>query len=161
MEKCKLGLIVLTAILGGCVGSAAEFTRIREQGAVDPAEAKLAEAATSVSKSLLDIAEIQMAATPPPKSYQPANPADYGMADLVSIDWAGPVEPLVNQIAKASGYDVRVLGNEPAVPIMVYVSVKNIPLGHVLRDVGFQSHKRADIVIFPKSHVIELRYANT
>lgn len=91
--------------------------------------------------------------TPPP------DPATYGMSNLVSIDWGGPVEPLVAQIAASSGYKIRVLGNPPAVPVMVFLSVKNVPLGNVLRDIGFQVNTKANIVVFPRSKVIELRYA--
>ncbi len=38
------------------------------------------------------------------------NPASYGMAQQVSIDWSGPVEPLLKQLANASGYRLRSIG---------------------------------------------------
>lgn len=127
----------------------------------DPAEAQLAEAATAVSKSLTSLNEIQQAVTPPPSNFQPPDPASYGMANLVSIDWAGPIEPLLTQIANASGYRVRILGKEPAVAIMIYIDEKNKPLGDILRNAGYQCADKANIVVYPKAKVIELRYANT
>jgi defect in organelle trafficking protein DotD len=127
----------------------------------DPAEAQLAEAATSVSKSLSNLNEIQQAVTPVPQTFQPPDPTAYGMANLVTIDFSGPIEPLLNQIANASGYRVRVLGSTPAIPVMVYVDAKNTPLGDVLRNAGYQCGDKANIVIFPKTKIIELRYATT
>lgn len=160
MEMKKNSWICICLLLVGCghYGNATDFLNVKEQTVPDPAIAKLAEAANTSSKNMLALAEIQQSVTPPPPTFQPANPAAYGMANLVSIDWAGPVEPLVKQIAGASGYRVEVLGTEPAVPIMVYVSVRNQQLGNVLRDVGFQVSHRASIVVFPNTKVIELRY---
>lgn len=151
----------LMILLAGCIGSATESIQVAPLPGPDPAQAKLAEAASSISQSLLNLAEIQQANTPPPPGYASPNPASYGMANLVSIDWAGPIEPIVNQIARATGYQVRVLGNPPAVPIMIFIAAKNTPIGNVLRDIGFQSHQKATIVVFPNSKVIELRYLTT
>jgi defect-in-organelle-trafficking protein DotD len=158
--KIRVPFFLLLAFLcTGCItGPATESVQTATLPAPDPAQAKLAEAASSISRSLSNLAEIEQATTPPPPSYAPPNPATYGMANLVSIDWAGPVQPLVSQIAKATGYQVRVLGNPPPVPIMVFVSVKDMQIGNVLRDVGFQTHQKASIVVFPNSRVIELRY---
>lgn len=151
---------VILIVLAGCAsGSASNSANVATPTLGDPAQAKIAEAAASISHSLVNLAEIQQAVTPPPSTYQPPDPATYGMANLVSIDWAGPIEPLVNQIAEATGYQVRVLGNEPAVPIMVFIFAKNQRIGDILRNAGFQCHDKANIVLYPKSRTIELRYA--
>ena len=81
------------------------------------------------------------------------------MAGLTSIDWSGPVEPLINQIARAANYRVRVLGVPPAIPVLVTLYDKNRMLADVLRDVGYQCGRRATVVVYPESRVIELRYA--
>lgn len=127
----------------------------------DPSEATLAEAATSVSKSLISLDQMQQATTPLPPTYQPPDPASYGMSNLVTIDWNGPIEPLLTQIADATGYTVNILGKEPSTPIIVTVIAKNRPIGEVLRDAGYQCGDKADIVIFPNSRIIELRYATS
>jgi defect-in-organelle-trafficking protein DotD len=87
------------------------------------------------------------------------NPASYGMAQLTSIDWSGPVEPLVKQLAQASEYRLRVLGTHPAIPVLVTLNEKNIMLADAIRDVGYQCGRRATVVIYPDTRVIELRYA--
>lgn len=122
-------------------------------------ETSLAEASYAVSRSVVDLAETAQASHPLPDLAPPPSPASYGMGGLTTIDWSGPVEPLVQQIARASNYRVRVLGTEPAIPVIVTVYQKNAILGDVLRDVGYQCGRRASVTVFPESRVIELRYA--
>ncbi len=126
---------------------------------VDTAEVQLAEAADSVSHSLTQLKAIQQAATPPKQAIAPPNPSSYGMGKQVSVDWYGPVGPLTEKIAALTHYNLRVLGTPPSIPIVVTVNAKNIPIGQVLQNVGYQCGKRADIVVYPSSRVIELRYA--
>lgn len=119
----------------------------------------LAEASFAVSQSAVSVAETIQAAHPELPLAQPPDPSTYGMGGLTTIDWSGPIEPLVKQIANAANYRVRVLGNKPAIPVLVTVYAKNVMLGDILRDVGYQCGKRASVVVFPMSKVIELRYA--
>lgn len=119
----------------------------------------LAEASYAVSRSVVDLAETAQAAHPLPKIAPPPSPATYGMGGLTSIDWSGPVEPLIRQIARAADYRVRVLGTQPGIPVLVTVYAKNMMLGDVLRDVGYQCGRRASVIVFPETRVIELRYA--
>lgn len=119
----------------------------------------LAEASYSVSRSLVDLAETAQAAHPLPQLAPPPSPASYGMAGLTTIDWSGPVEPLVKEIACAAGYRLRVLGTVPAIPVIVTIYEKNTMLGDILRDVGYQCGRRATLVVYPETRVIELRYA--
>lgn len=126
---------------------------------IDSTEASLAEASYSVSRSISSLSETAQAAHPLPQLQPPPAPASYDMAGLTSIDWSGPVEPLVRQIAVAANYRVRVLGTAPAIPVMVTVYDKNMMLADILRDVGYQCGRRAAIVVFPESRVIELQYA--
>jgi defect-in-organelle-trafficking protein DotD len=126
---------------------------------INRAEASLAEASYSMSRSIVDLAETAQAAHPLPVLAPPPSPATYGMAGLTTIDWSGPIEPLLKQIAIASNYRLRVLGTSPAIPVLVSVYSKNVMLGDVLRDVGYQGGRRAAVVVYPGSRVIELRYA--
>ncbi len=126
---------------------------------ISKSEASLAEASYSVSRSMVDLAETAQASHPLPALTPPPSPATYGMAGLTTIDWSGPVEPLLKQIAKAANYRVSVLGTPPAIPIIVTIYTKNAMLGDILRDVGYQCGRRATVTVFPGSRVIELRYA--
>jgi defect-in-organelle-trafficking protein DotD len=122
-------------------------------------ENSLAEASYSVSRSIVDLAEVAQAAHPLPALAPPPSPASYGMGGLTTVDWSGPIEPLLKQISLASGYRLRVLGTEPAIPVLVTLYSINIKLGDVLRDVAYQGGRRASVVVYPDTRVIELRYA--
>ncbi len=126
---------------------------------VSKTEASLAEASFAVSRSVVDLAETAQASHPLPNLAPPPSPATYGMAGLTSIDWSGPIEPLVRQVARASNYRMVVLGTPPAIPVLVTVNAKNVMLGDVLRDIGYQGGRRATVTVFPGSRVIQLCYA--
>jgi defect-in-organelle-trafficking protein DotD len=160
--RIYIGLLILGVgiSLTACSLPTQNASTIPKSPNVDPAEEKLAEAADSVSKSLQSLAENQQALYPKPKQYREPDPSDYGMSNLTSMNWSGPIEPLVTQIAKATGYKLRVSGVSPAIPILVSINAKDIPLGQILRDAGYQCGDRADIVVFTRSKVIELLYAN-
>lgn len=122
-------------------------------------ETTLAEASYSISRSIVDLAETAQAAHPAPKLAPPPSPASYGMGIVTSIDWSGPVEPLLKQVAKSSDYRLRTLGTSPAIPVIVTIYARNQMLGDILRDIGYQCGRRASVVVFPENRVIELRYA--
>ena len=118
----------------------------------------MTEAAASVSRSLVNLAQIEQAAHPITQLKPAPSPASYGMAMNASIDWSGPVEPLVNQLAHVANYRVRILGVKPSIPVLVTLSERNVPVADILRDTAFQCGMRAQIVVLPDSKVIEIRY---
>lgn len=126
---------------------------------VDSAEVQLAEAAASVSSSLTSLEQVQQAATPAKQPVQPPTPSSYGMGEVVTVNWTGPVGPLVEKITELTHYNLKVLGTPPAVPIVVTINAKDVPLGDILQNAGYQCGKRADIIVYPSTKVIELRYA--
>lgn len=118
----------------------------------------LDEASYSISHALVDLSATAQAAHPH-HVIPPEDPAVYDMAIMTSVDWSGPVLPLIQQIAQVANYRVRVLGTEPNIPIVVTVNAKNEILGDILRNIGYQCARRAAIIVLPESKVIELRYA--
>jgi len=130
------------------------------------AQNTLTEAAIAISKSLRHLAEIEHAVNQPAVEEEEKRldslefkPSQIGMAQITSVDWTGPIEPLLRKIADASNYTISVLGKAPAIPILVSVTAKNTPLANILRDVRFQAQKQATITLHPKRHLIELRYS--
>ena len=92
-------IIFFTLLLSACASSAQQVAVDPAQDPSlghDPAEGQLAEAATSVSKTLTSLEEIQQAVTPPPPHSEPPDPASYGMANLISMHWAGPITFIIS-----------------------------------------------------------------
>ena len=125
---------------------------------LDVAQNKMTLAATSVSQSMQEMAEIEQAAHPNLTFPAPVSASAWHMTQMTSLDWTGPIEPLVRSIAKASGYKVRILGNKPAIPALVDIHAKNLPLATILRNATYQVQKKASIHVYPRRNIIELRY---
>jgi defect-in-organelle-trafficking protein DotD len=160
VKMCKPFILISLLIGVSCLSLTActSQSRYRYVSPRSNAYDALAEAAVSVRQSLTDLGEIEQAAYPPQSVAEVPDPSTYGMNIPTSIDWDGPIQPLAQQIANAANYKLRVLGRRPSIPVIVSVSAHNEPLGDILRDVGYQSKNRAQIVVFPSTHVIELRY---
>lgn len=124
-------------------------------------QAMLAETASSVNQSLQQLSAIQLATHPDVRMQDPADPVALNMAQQTSLDWTGPVEPLLHKIAEASGYSVRVIGTRPAIPVIVIINAVNQPLANILRDTTYQIAQKARVQVYPKTRVIELRYMQT
>ena len=146
-------LILLIFLLCACAPPQPPQTKL------DSASASLAEASYSVSRSIVSLSETAQAAHPVPDLGPAPNPMSYGMAGLTSVDWSGPIEPLVKQLAKAANYRVRVLGRAPSIPVLVTIYDKNMMLADIFRDVGYQAGRRASVIVYPEERVVELRYA--
>lgn len=162
MKKILLSAVLNLILLTGCASGGPPVTSdvavISSDSGVRNAEIKLADAADSVSQSLQQLAEIERASHPTARLPSPPDPKLIGMGQLAAVEWTGPIGPLVDNIARASHYKLRKLGNSSAIPIIVSISAKDTPLADILRDAGFQCGNKASIVVYPASRTIELRY---
>ena len=128
--------------------------------ASDDATIKLAEAANSVSDSMLSMAKTEKVLSLPNRDNTLTIPNASGLQTHASIDWSGPIEELTGKIATAAHYRLRVLGQAPAIPVLISVDLKDSSLGDILRNIDYQAGNKASIHVYPKHQVVELRYAN-
>lgn len=149
----SLLLCATSLLFSGCVSEYQPV--VTPEG--DASSVKLAEAADSVNKSLETLEGIKKAEMPAYKKKLPM-PYGAGLNGLVSIDWTGPIAPLVKKLAVISGYHFRQLGNAPSIPIIISLHKQDVTLASVLRDTDFQAGSKADLRIMPRSRTIELRY---
>lgn len=154
----KLVLLFFSvAITAGC--GTATYKKPPHNEPSDDATIKLAEAANSISDSMLEMARVEKVITPPPKENILTIPNAYNLQARASVDWAGPIGELTERIAKAAHYRVRVLGKEPPIPVLISLNIKDESLAEILRDIDYQAGQKASIHVYPNSQVIELRYA--
>ena len=151
-------LFITTALLAGC-GSTAMYKKPPYNAPSDDASIKLAEAANSVSDSMLEMARVEKVIRPPNKDNILTIPNSYNLQARASVDWSGPIEEVTARVAKAAHFRIRVLGKEPAVPVLVSLNSKDQSLAEILRDIDYQAGKKAFIHVYPNSQVVELRYA--
>lgn len=159
-------VIIGAASLAGCSGESSKKVDLNLKyvtadtapvsGRNANAQAQVAQASSSVSRSLQELSAIQQAKNPGvrlPKASQAG-----GLARQGSLNWNGPVEPAVKKVARAAGYRLRVLGSKPAIPVIVNVNARNKSLGTILRNLQLQAEPKATIRTYSSSRVIELRY---
>lgn len=152
-------LLPLTALLAACGTPHTEARFYPTAPSVGQnATVALAEAANSVNRSLIQLNATEQAANPPQNIAEPPAPSTYGMDIPASLEWNGPVEKAVAELAKAASYNFKIIGNPPSMPILVYVSQQNSNVGDILRNIGLQCKNQASIVVYPKNKLIELRY---
>ncbi|CAM2917938.1 type IVB secretion system lipoprotein DotD [Legionella worsleiensis] len=149
-------MFIAAAMLTGCAGT---LRKPPVNNPSDDATIKLAEAAVSVSDSMLEMARIEKVITPPGKDNTLTIPNAYNMQARASVDWSGPIEELTARVAKAAHFKLRVLGQVPAVPVLISLSLKDVSLAELLRNIDYQAGKKANIHVYPNSQVVELRYA--
>lgn len=120
---------------------------------------RLSDTAKAVEQSLRVLAAAQEAEPMNAINTAPLMTAKGGMGCKANLDWSGPIEPLLFEIARLTDYCVKILGNTPAIPIIVSITAEDRVIADIVKDAGLQAGKRANLVVYPSSKIIELRYA--
>jgi defect-in-organelle-trafficking protein DotD len=76
----------------------------------------------------------------------------------VDITWHGDMEPAVEELAKAVGFEFRAVGPRPAQPILVLLDGIARPVGAFLREAGQQAGARANVVVRMAGREVEVVY---
>ncbi len=150
--------LIIALCCVGLAGCSHHSHKKSEANADQLIEKQLAQTANEVEHSLRQLAETQYTPPPPALATAPLVSAQGNMGAPISLDWSGPVEPLLDKVAQLSNYKVKVLGPTPAIPILVSVHTNNMPIADVIKNASLQLGHRADVVVYPKDKIIELRY---
>jgi len=162
MNKKIVLFLLASVLITGCAKLHLKdmvFKKPPQNAPSDDASIKLAEAANSVSDSMLQMARIEKVITPPDRDNTLTIPNARNLQTRASVDWAGPINELTARVAKAAHYRIRVLGKEPAVPILISLDINDQSLAEILRNIDYQAGAKASIHVYPNSQVVELRYA--
>ncbi|WP_247878828.1 DotD/TraH family lipoprotein [Niveispirillum sp. SYP-B3756] len=125
----------------------------------DPAFALLAESASRVSSAFRQLADIEAARTPSAGDPTVGEAYSAEFQQLISVTWAGPVEPLLEEVAARVGYTFGGIGDRPASDLVVRVDAHDTQIGDLLRDIWVQFGGRADLIVDEVKRRIEVRYA--
>ncbi len=160
---------LLVSLIGGCtvlkkqsddsiIDDSKQNSKQKTSRSNTSVESQLLATAQSIEESLNTLAAAEKAENAPILNTAPLVAPEGGMGGLVDVDWTGPITPLIEKIANMTDYRVKSLGNEPSIPILVSVSAKRAVIADVLQNVSLQAGKRAQILVFPTSRLIEVRY---
>lgn len=154
-KNAVLAAILAIAILSGCQ------TKVDQQLVADPdpVSLRLANAVDRASTALKTLASIEQSRNPNMQIESVAN-APQELRRVMTVDWDGPIEPITRSVIERAGYKIKINGNEPATPIIISLKSREKQVIELLRDIGLQAGRRADIVVDVESKTVELNYAS-
>lgn len=149
-----LPLAFLAVFVTGCAQQLPQPQLVAEP---DQVTMRLAQAADRAANALDTLAAIEQVRTPTdlPPLVASAPPE---LRRSVTINWYGPVEPLVKTLADRASYRFLITGNAPETGIIVTTKARNQPVIELLRDVGLQLGGRADLRVDANKKTVELSY---
>lgn len=123
-------------------------------------EGAIAEAARSATKSLETLAKLQYATQEKlDDSYKQEFSIE--LSGLASVEYTGPCEPLLNQIAKTAGIKISKVGNPTATSIIISVSANSAPLSEIVQNIAYQIQSHARLSFNSETKTLEIIYLNT
>jgi defect-in-organelle-trafficking protein DotD len=126
--------------------------------APDKASMMIAEAADRASVALETLAAVEQARSPA-IAVAPIADAPAELRRAMTVNWVGPVEPMGKTLADRAGYNFRTVGEAPPVPIVISLDEENMPIIDILRSIGLQLGRRADVKVDAERRVVEIHYA--
>ena len=155
----KISVLLSAALFMSTLAACAQY-KVDQQlvAEPDPVALRLSAAVDKASVALQTLASVEQARNPGVALQMPPS-APQELRRIVSVDWTGPIEPIARSLADRAGYQVQINGDRPPVPVVVSVVAREKSVIEVLRDVGLQAGQRADVVVDPDHHIVELNYA--
>lgn len=124
----------------------------------DKASMMIAEAADRASVALETLAAVEQSRSPA-IAVAPISDAPVELRRAMTVNWIGPVEPIGRTLADRAGYEFITVGDAPPVPIVVSIDEENMPIIDILRSVGLQLGRRADVKVDAARRAVEIHYA--
>jgi hypothetical protein len=154
MHKALCMLVLIGVGLSGCVlhRESNSSVALKEVTVVDSA---LTQAAEKIAEDYQQL--VQMQAVPVARPVYSA-PKDGELAQPISFQWIGPIEPAVRLLADRLGYHYRVLGTSPAPAPVVRIDADKKPFFMVLEELGWQVGDRVEISLSEPEREIVLTY---
>ena len=125
-------------------------------------ESRLDDAMRRAAIASADVAGLEVAAAdmkdPAVAGEPPAAELPPELMQRLSIDWTGPVGPLVQAVAEQVGYGYVETGPEPAAAFMLTIRRRDEQAWRILRDAGLAVTTRATIVLDAERKIVELRW---
>lgn len=162
----KIAVLALTLATGSFLaGCGTGRSKAPTMPPITSADRAIAEAVTISANANQAIAEVEVATAAPERpgpgaTLPPGVKMPQELAQNMTIDWQGRIEPLLEAIAQRIGYRFTVIGRTPANPVIISVTTKDEPVANIVRRVGNLVHDHGDVVLNPRAKNIELRYGS-
>jgi defect-in-organelle-trafficking protein DotD len=120
-------------------------------------ELALSEAARAATASLQKLAQLQASAQAPlDNSFRQEFAIE--LSGLATVEYTGPFEPLIKQIANTANVSVNSIGNPTATAIIVSLKAEATPLAEIIQNIAYQVRNHAKVAYNTDRKVIEIIY---
>ena len=144
LRRCKGGALAALALCIALPGCLSRTEPVVEAPPLDRAEKLLMEAALRAETALIRLARLEGA---PDEGGDLPRVVPAGLLERVDVSFVGPVETLVEEMARKVGFGFDSSGTAPARPVVVEVRARSRPVIMVLRDAGVQAGREAALVV--------------
>lgn len=125
-------------------------------------------AAKNADQALRIYTEVNSAAKREELTYEKIRQAKFhasyipkGLERPISMEWEGPIRPVLNQIAREVDYQIRFVGDLPPVPHTVTFVAHEKPVIEVLRDIDSKvNNLNIDVYEDSDANIIEVIYVD-
>lgn len=162
-SKSAASMVAVLA-LAGCASvaqqNAGPAPKVESKPSTVSVEGEISKVAKSIDANLKRLTEIEETARKAPPVVKPKVP-DGPLTAKISVLWKGPAEGILAKVAEDTGFRFKVVGKEPAIPLIVNIDVKNEQVVEVLRSIGLQLGGAANVNVSLRDKVIEVVYASS
>lgn len=162
MKKNILFCILSTSLLSGCSSFSKDEVEKAPVPQYQPSIVSEKEvydafikAAENVDKAFLVYTNVNNAAKSEELTYEKIRQANWkanytppGMERKITMNWDGPLRPLISQIAKESGYEILFVGELPPEPHIITINAKEKRIIDVINDISSKVDSLVDISIY-------------
>ncbi len=150
-------LLLLLVGLASCTSTVTSTVPVATEP--DLVGTRIAQAAEKAAQALDALSGIEQQRTPLVAQNEDFSAAPENLTQPITVRWSGPIEQISQTLATRAGLRYTSRGQQPPVPITVTVDVYQQPLIEVLRNIGLQAGRRADLHLDGHASVLEIRYA--
>lgn len=106
---------------------------------------KIAAVADEVHEDIISIKEISSEKKVKKREPEIAFPQVF--SEKITLDWFGPVDPLLEVIASKLGYQTKIIGNLNRQEESIVLNAVDVPIKDVLEDIGWQLGEKIGLQI--------------
>jgi defect in organelle trafficking protein DotD len=139
------------------------YAGMTQQQIDNQVKSSLTTAAAQTQDSLTELAAIEKMRFQNDTSLPLTDITDPALNTTIKIKWYGPIEPLLQQVASLTGYQLQAFGKAPFSPILINVDDSDNPTTAlaIIQNADIQAGMNAQVLVFPDQKIISLRYAGS
>lgn len=144
--------------LASCASSGSKMPVETSYRGAAEIEEKIASATMTAAKAQENLARVQIARTQPAPLPLDESNLPPELLTPATISWTGPASEAAKRVAELIGYSFATVGNPPAIPPSINISIVDVPAAKALENIGLQAFPYGEVSVDPNVKRVEFRY---